>query len=584
MIGKKKFVSLNIKIFFLALAVSIIPSALVGTLLYRKSIDIVRQKQDALVKNTFKSIANTIELNMENARSISLYIISNDDIRSALLSDDMSQSSSLKNQNILLDNLFFFTGHNSYVSSIHIKGEKGLEVYNGLDGSVGKFNSEIDSTTSKKIKEQNGGSVWQWGETERGTVLSLIREIRNKEKPEESLGILKIDISRLMIEEQFENFIDVYPGYISLYDENGNEIYSFGTSVTQNNNTVESMLTSSSVEWKEVNNKKEDMLAHYYKIPNREWILASNIQFSVLYAENNIIMALLIGGIGISLVLCILLIFMFSRAVLGPLVQLTSKIGEIAGENYKIRLDFHSNDEIGVLSNSFNMMASRLDELVNEVLKGKVLRRDAQLKALQAQINPHFLYNNLDTAYWMSRIENAEKTGKILLSLSALYRSTVSTAGKMISAKTEIQYAQDYVVIQQLRLDAMIEFEFEIEESLAQYTTLRFLLQPLIENSIEHGILSTGAAGKIIIKAYKKDEELIYEVIDSGQGTSLEELAELLSDVNSNEERGMAIRNIHSRIQLQFGIEYGLDFKKNEPVGLCAVVRQPIMIFEQESS
>lgn len=577
---KKNFVSLNIKVFLLALTVMIISSTVVGTLLYKKSIDIVKQKQETLIKNAFGNITDNLEVNMKNAHSISLFIISDDMIRNALQDYDMSRRKMLEIQNEILSSLTFFSGQNSYIESIHIQGDNGLDIFTGKNYTV------LDDQDTKAVRAKKGGSVWKWEKNKDGNMvnLSLLRGIRNREDPKEELGILRIDISSEMLKEQFRDFVRAYPGHIAIWNDDGTEIYSYGERRTKDSVSGTPHEGGLREEWLEVFDKKENTLSYYYHIPDSKWFLESSMQYSALYAENNVIRDLLVIGITVSLLLCMGIVYIFSKSILKPLKLLTKKIGEIADENYKIRLDFHSNDEIGLLSTSFNRMAKQLDELVNEVLRGKLLQKDAQFQALQAQINPHFLYNNLDTAYWMSRLEKAEKTGKIILSLSALYRSAVSTVGKLISVETELRYAKDYIVIQRLRLDEQIQFYIKAEDEALNSTTLRFVLQPLIENSIQHGILPAGEPGIIRVNIYQREEVLCFEVEDSGKESSVQELIKLLEDSGSEEKRGMAIRNIHRRIMLQFGAEYGLSFAETEQGGVRAIVKQPIIPYNKSAT
>lgn len=577
---KKRFISLNIKVFLLTLAVMVISTTMVGSLLYRKSIDIVKQKQETLVKNAFRNISDSLDVNMKNAHSISLYIISDDMIRNSLINKEMTKNNKLERQNEILGSLAFFTGQNSYIDNIYIVGANRLSVFSG------KTYRNLSEDDRKEAEDKKGGAVWKWKTNSDGSIgnLSLLREIRNTENPKEVLGILRIDISSIMLNEQFQSFTEAYPGHIAIWNEDGTEIYSYGERQAVETSDEILQKVNMKYDWMESLDKKANILSYYYCIPDSDWFLESSTQYASLYAENSVIRELLIIGILISLLLCSVIVYIFSNTILRPLKLLTKKIGDIADENYKIHLEVRSNDEIGMLSTNFNSMAKKLDELVNEVLKGKILQRDARFMALQAQINPHFLYNNLDTAYWMSRLEKADKTGKIILSLSALYRSAVSTTDKIVSVETEVCYAKDYIVIQQLRLDEAVQFEVEVEEDVLNYTTLRFVIQPLVENSIQHGILPTGEAGTICIQIYRKDESLYFCIEDSGQGYSIEDLTRLLEDTESEEKRGMAIRNIHQRIKLQFGSEYGLHFEDIKSGGMRVIAKQPLVPYDKTTT
>ena len=163
------------------------------------------------------------------------------------------------------------------------------------------------------------------------------------------------------------------------------------------------------------------------------------------------------------------------------------------------------------------------------------------------------------------------------MALSALYRSAVNTEGKMISVEMEKNYLEEYILIQQLRLDTLVNFKLNIENTTLKYRTLRFVLQPLVENSIEHGILVTGQKGIISISIYEEDESLIFKIEDSGKGEPIENLNEMLNSTNTNQKKGMALRNIHERIRLQYGVNYGLEFQNSELGGLCVIVKQPLI-------
>ncbi len=567
---KRKYVSLNIKVFLLALVLMIIPSTIIGTLLYSKSIHIIQQKQKGIVKNALKNISDGIELDMKNVRDMSLFVISNNEIRKALKMKEVEKKSVVEYQNKIMSNLTFFIGQNSYINNLYIKGYNGFEVF------MGENTSKLSEEDIKKADELKGGYFWKWKEKEGKYSLQLIREINNIDNPNIGLGTLEIEINDQAIKQKFHNFLDAFPGHLSLFCDD-KYIYKYGEACLDEKQLAD-LLREKELEnnFTEINRKNHELL-YFYRIPNSQYLLISGIQFGDLYREMGSIKNLLLFGVFISFFLCLLIVLLFARKILNPLKQLTIKIQEISKENYKTQLSISSNDEIGILADSFNKMARRLDELVNEVIKGKMLQKEAQLRALQAQINPHFLYNNLDTAYWMSRLEKAEKTGKIILALSALYRSAVNTEGKMISVEMEKNYLEEYILIQQLRLDTLVNFKLNIENTTLKYRTLRFVLQPLVENSIEHGILVTGQKGIISISIYEEDESLIFKIEDSGKGEPIENLNEMLNSTNTNQKKGMALRNIHERIRLQYGVNYGLEFQNSELGGLCVIVKQPLI-------
>lgn len=562
---KKRFFSLNLKFFFIALAAAIIPAVAVGITMYRISIGIVAQKQEAAVRSSCQNISDAILGNLNYARNLSLNIIYNDDVRGALSLENPSKDVEVRWKNLLTSNFLFYTGMISYIDQIYLTGHNGFEV------SIGTINQSLVQDNLTEITEACGGVVWKYMKTEEKSNLVLLREIRNIDNPNLSLGYLQIVIRNNIVEDQFENFLEAFPGYMALWDTDGTEILHCGEYLEKEGELKELLNESKDFDWINDNG----ILTYFSKVKDSQWVLAGSMKASDLFAENEMIRVMLIEVIVAALGISLIVVFIVGRLITKPLKQLTEQTKEISRDNYDIHLNIVSNDEIGILSEHFNEMARRLDELVNEVLHGKVLQQEAQFNALQAQINPHFLYNNLDTAYWMSRMEKAEKTGKILLALSALYRSTVNTKSKLISVEDEAKYAKEYITIQEMRLGNQIRFELHVEDDVKCLSTLRFILQPLIENSIEHGILPTGESGRISIRIYQEEQSLYFAVEDSGNGSTAEEINCILEAEHVEGRKGMAIRNIHQRIRIQYGQEYGLRFRQTDSGGILTIVQQP---------
>lgn len=571
---KQMFVSLNVKVFILGIVISMIPIAIIGTVLYRKSLEIVEQKQEAASENALDSIADSIQVTTDYVGNLSLYIIQNSDVKETLLAESMTGSELLRRQNEVAKSLMFYTGQNQFVNSIYIEGENGLVLHAGDVRDV-KREEEL----AGRAKKLMGKSFWTGTSAKNDdspvVYLTLTRSIRDTENLQNTLGTLWINVPLSKMKEQFSNYIETYPGYIALVDDDGNVLLSAGKSetvISDLEKLKESRITT-------ISDKKSNTLVYGNKLSDTGWTIVSGLERSKLLEENRTIRDLLIYGIVASMLLCLLTSVLFSRAILHPLRLLTGKIREVKEDNYDVQLQFESNDEIGILSTQFNAMTRRMNELVNEVLTGKVLQTEAELKALQAQINPHFLYNNLDTAYWMSRLEHADKTGRVVLAIADLYRLTMNSGQKFISVETEIRYVENYIVIQELRTADQIQFHIEADEELFQWATMRFVIQPLVENSVEHGILPSGREGDIWIRGFKDEENLYFEVEDNGDSIDISEIEELLMDVKSEEKRGMAIRNIDQRIKLQFGKNYGLFFRAGTENGTVVRIVQPLLAY-----
>lgn len=564
---KKKFISLNVKFFLIALAVAIIPAGIVGGIMYYKSIESAMEKQEYAAENFMHNIADTISVVQQYVRSVSLNIISDNQVRDALLLKVPPEDVRVKRQNEISEAFFFYTGLVSYIDGIYLKGNNGIETL------IGQMDTSFLDENLEEVQNARGGAVWKWVKDGTKNNLYLLREIRDKENPSVSLGYMQILVRSDVIEEQLGVFLETFPGYVAIFDRNGSELIGRGNlaaDMKEVKGLIQSVEDFNSI-------KKKGMILYCNKIGNSQWTIVSSMRSSDLFAENEAIKILFLTIVVSTLILSLGIVYMMAKLITQPLIDLTEQTKKITEDNYDIHLNISSNDEFGILGENFNHMAERLDELVNEELRNKVLLQEAQFNALQAQINPHFLYNNLDTVYWMSRMEKAEKTGKILLALSALYRSAARSGSKIITVEEEAKYARDYITIQELRLGNQIQFKLNVEDTAKELLTVRFILQPLIENSIEHGILPGGVGGHISIRIYADETVLYFEVEDSGMEVSAEQITKLLHTEKAEGRRGMAIRNIHQRIQIQYGEQFGLIFSQNPSGGISTIVRQPVV-------
>ena len=203
-------------------------------------------------------------------------------------------------------------------------------------------------------------------------------------------------------------------------------------------------------------------------------------------------------------------------------------------------------------------MAERLEYLYNEVYMGELRLKQSRLEALQSQLNPHFLYNTLDTIYWMSKMGDSENTSIMVSNLSKMMRMTLEPAGNtnLVSLGYELEHLTCYISIQQIRYGNKIRFSITCDNNLKTLSVLRLLLQPLVENALVHG-LPHSTNGVVSIRIYKKETVLIYDVANNGIPADINEMQKLIHSKPVH-TRGLAIYNINERIRLKYGNTYGL--------------------------
>ena len=314
-----------------------------------------------------------------------------------------------------------------------------------------------------------------------------------------------------------------------------------------------------------VNYNNEEMLLVYSTL-NNSWKMITMVPYnSFLNSAQRSASYILIIFL-ISICLAVFLVYIFSAILTKRINILAKQASKIQEGKFDFVIKDMGNDEVGELSKVFNDMCSKLRFLIKEVYQTELMKKQAELNLLQEQINPHFLYNTLASISSLAIRNNDKRLTEIILSLSKFYRMSLNSGKQIISIRDEIKLTQYYIEIQKVRFNNLINIIFFIDESLINYKTLKIILQPFIENSINHGLWDDEGKINIIIKIYRNHNKIVFEVIDDGMGMSNEKLSKLLNDIN-NITVGYGIRNVNNRIKLHFGEEFGVQIFSKLGVG-----------------
>lgn len=271
-----------------------------------------------------------------------------------------------------------------------------------------------------------------------------------------------------------------------------------------------------------------------------------------------------------------------------PLDDLCDVTKQIADGDFKSRAQVQTDDEIMVLANSVNDMSRHLDILVDHIKEDERKMRYAELRLLQEQINPHFMYNTLDSIVWLIEASRYEEAINMVMSLSDFFRLVLSKGKEYITIKEEEQHIRSYLEIQQVRYREILDFEINIAKEIHDYSILKMTLQPIVENSLYHGIKCKRGKGTIRISGERKDERIILCVEDDGVGMEPEVLEKLQKDINrpcKETDAGFGLANVNERIHVNFGFEYGIeiDSKLHEGTKLTIVI-PAVKMSEQEAA
>ncbi len=298
-----------------------------------------------------------------------------------------------------------------------------------------------------------------------------------------------------------------------------------------------------------------------------------------LNEQANDFIRLCIGLIAGVVLLAVIVSSLILKSITHPLERLCRVTERIARGEFTVRARIDTKDEIRALSDSVDDMAEKLRIMISQIKEDERKMRRAELRLLQEQINPHFLYNTLDTVVWLIEGNELDKAVNIVVSLSEFFRLVLSRGQEFITIREEEMHIRSYLEIQQVRYSDILKFDISIEPELYRYRILKLTLQPLVENSLYHGIKYKRAEGRIEVIG-KRDGNLIrFLVRDNGVGMEEAELLKLREEIRKpckETEKGFGLANVNERIRMNFGSQYGMQIDSVRHQGTCVSITIPM--------
>lgn len=324
-----------------------------------------------------------------------------------------------------------------------------------------------------------------------------------------------------------------------------------------------------------------NIIVLYTPIPYVEgWSLGIDfLEKEMTLDTDRLIQMILIFGVLIITSLILISLFL-SSSIVKPVNKLQSLMKHVEKGNLDIEYLNPGEDEIGQLAKSFNKMVSQIKNLISTVYIEQKSKREAELRALQTQIQPHFLYNTLDTIHWIALEHQAYDIVSMVEALTNIFRISISRGEEVISYSEEIKHIQSYLFIQKVRYEDKLEYEMFFDSELEKYKILKLVIQPLVENSIYHGIKRKKGSGKIVIEGRIIDEEIELRVIDDGIGIEpdkLSKIVDVLEGRSKGEGIGYGMFNVNERIKLMFGNKYGIKIHSEYGKGTEVILRHPLI-------
>lgn len=421
--------------------------------------------------------------------------------------------------------------------------------------------------------------IFEYTSSNSESLIGIARKIIDL-KTQEVTGVLLITIPISDLLKILTKDLPYNNQILSVFDSTGNLIVSSNYDIDFSPFFDELNTTSTEPSVKTITNI-DPYFTTSNKIPLTNWILISAIPNADVYSINSLYIFSFITNIIFCSILLIVLYNLFINRIFNPINYLIDNMEKSHIEkNLTSNLTYNKNDEIGILVNSYNEMKGRINDLININYKNKIEQKDLELKQLQNQINPHFIYNTLESIHMMAELNDDEETSIMAEYFGAIIRYSMNRKVNTVKLRDEINIIDNYIYLQKIRFDQLFVIENLINEDVLDCEIIKMIIQPLIENSIYHGLSECSSNGKIIIQGQKIGNELLLTISDNGIGIEsniLKDLNDYINDKN-NKFKGIALRNINRRLKLHYGDKYGLEIFSVLGSGTSMVLTLPYII------
>ncbi|MCI7627181.1 MAG: sensor histidine kinase [Blautia glucerasea] len=417
---------------------------------------------------------------------------------------------------------------------------------------------------------------------ERPWVITVSRGVRNFTGSGNREGVVFIDLNYSAISELCDQNSIGSKGYVFLLDQDGNVVYHPQQQQLYNELQTENIDLV-------MNTDKETLMdgsgdnAKIYTISRSEktgWTVVGCTNVAELLKDSKKARSIYVLVAAILVIVALVLSNLISRNITRPLQQLRDSMARVQeGDFGAAEVEVTSRNEVGSLTRSFNVMTSRIQELMKQNIYEQQQKRKSELKALQSQINPHFLYNTLDSIIWMAEGKKNEEVVVMTASLARLLRQSISNEEEQVPIGQEVEYARSYLTIQKMRYKDKLEFQIQVDAQIMGVPIIKLVLQPLIENAIYHGLKYKEGKGLLIVRGYREGENAVIQIKDNGAGMDEQTLSHIFEKHKVNyRSNGVGVYNVQKRLQLYYGMDYGITYSSRQGEGTTASIVIPMNV------
>ena len=558
------------KLLLIFIGLSLIPFAILAIYSYSSTKRLVEQRVGTSMQQSVEQMEISIDLMLESIENLSstllledtLYLRDNSIVGMLSEYEGYDYATYTIARKSLENIMSMYTITNRHIESVYlVKDERFIASAPAVFSTIVNplsLDWYSDFLNSGKNSEWCGmHSTIPYSTYSNSNVISYMRKVNNRYNTI-NLGVMWIDVNERWFNEVYKK-LDMQEGAeIFIVDASRNIVsHSQSTSLSENlppESYTEALVPASGF-YSAVIDGVSVIIAHSY-LERAGWNIVYTIPLSAVMSDYYAMLKSYLFYTGIIFVLLALAILATSYTITFPLINLINLMKKASHGDFNVRAPVQSRDEIGELCSNFNVMIEDIDRLINEVYIAQTKQKEAELLALQFQINPHFLYNTLQTIKWLADSYNAVDIQNIVLSLARIFRFSIKSSSA-VKLSDELQNIRDYITIQKFRYEQRLEVQIEVDKPAENFVLPNLVLQPLVENAIIHGIEKKPEGGKIRVNVSMSESEISIIVWDNGVGIDqcrLESIIENLEgDSDSGEDVSIGLRNIYERFKLMYG-------------------------------
>jgi two-component system, sensor histidine kinase YesM len=526
----------------------------------------------------------TIDIYIDTMENISAVVTGNEDVKEYLFDQNLSVSQKVRYRLAVLDQFNTILEARQDICNIAVIASNGNYIINDgtdkLNENISLFDinwyryaylNPMDTALSSSHVQNVIKNNYKW-------VITLGKCINNSYNSD-AYGVFFIDLNYKIISDMCENNSLGEKGYVFILDPDGNIIYHPQQQLLYSGlktELVQEVMDSKS-NYFVTNEGDESKLYTISTSGKTGWTIVGVVYESELMKNKTKTQLIYIVVTMILLVAAMLISAFVSARITRPIKILKNSMKEVEKGHFdNANIDVISEDEIGSLSKSFNIMTAEIQKLMDENIYEQRQKRKSELRALQAQINPHFLYNTLDSIIWMAEGKKTREVVLMTSSLAKLLRQSISNENEVLTIEQEISYIKSYLTIQKMRYKDKLEYEIDVDKDIYEYEIVKLILQPIIENAIYHGIKLKETMCLLRIRGYSVGSNIIIKIIDNGVGMPKEVLAHIFDeDKHKHKSSGVGVYNVQTRLQLYYGKNYGISYESVTAEGTTAIITIP---------